>query len=390
MWEGTALIFAGGAQAVAVFTALFGVTAALAARRVLAPRRRPPPPSGTPDPLPPVTILKPLKGKDRGLYQNLASFCRQDYPNLQILFAIDAPEDPARGVVERLRADFPALDIGLVVSGRRIGSNPKINNLANAYPSVRHGLILIADSDVRAEPDFLRRAVAAMRDPRVGLVTSFYRTAAGSGLWGSLEALAINAHFLPQAAVAAAFGMRFAMGAAILVRREAFDAVGGFGALADHIADDFELGRLIQAWGYELAFAEPMVDVIPEVRSGSAYLRHHIRESRVIRLCSPGGYAGMALLHGFSLLTLKCLLLGPDALSLTLAACVLAARGWATRVADRAPGSPALSPAAYLLLPVSEWAAFLAWVLGFSSNRVLWRGVVYAVHRDGKLTPVGT
>lgn len=366
-----------------VFSACFALSAVACAALVL--RRRP----CRVDPhLPPVTILKPLKGRDRGLYQNLASFCAQDYPRFQVVFALQDPDDPARDVVAGLKKDFPEVDIELVVCADRIGCNPKINNLANAYPLVRHDTLVISDSDIRVRPDFLRQAVSPLEDPRVGIVTCFYRSASAKGVWGLMEELAINAHFLPQALTAAAMGLRFAMGAAIVLRRDAFDAAGGFKSLADHIADDFFLGKGIEAAGYRLAFAPVVVDVIPDVRSLVDHVRHQIREHRVIRLCKQSEYLGILLLHGFSLVTLRMLVCGPDALGATLLAAIWAAQAVSVVWVQSVLLAGRTSFAALLLLPLSEWTACLAWLAGFGSNRVLWRGVFYIIQSNGKLTPV--
>lgn len=338
--------------------------------------------------LPAVTILKPLKGEDRGLYENLASFCRLDYPKFQLLFALASPDDPALGVLTRLRRDFPHLDIEIVVSGNRIGFNPKINNLSNAAPFIKHDFLLMSDSDIRVPRDFLRRGVAPFRDPEVGLATCFYRSATPRGLWNRLDALSVNAHFLPQAVTAAAFGMRFAMGAAILVRREAFEKSGGFAKLAAHLADDFVLGESVQAAGYRLEYADPVVDSVPDVESASEHIRHQVRWARTIRLCRPGGYLGMIFLHGFSLLSLQMALFGCAPAALALALGILAAKALAEVSLARALTGNGRAHSSLLLLPLSEWLAFGAWLSGYRANRVLWRGELYTVEPEGRLAPL--
>ena len=316
----------------------------------------------------------------------MTSFLDQEYPLTQVIFCLDSEQDPALPVAERLRAERPSRDVSVVVSGRRIGCNPKINNLANAYPLVKHGLILISDSDVRVAPDFLARTARAFDDPRVGLASAFYRTPATGGLIATLEALAINAQYLPQALTAGAFGMRFTMGAAVLVRKDVFDRTGGFANLADHIADDYNLGEAVRKEGFLVEFSEAVVETLPGSRDFGAHLRHQIRESRVIRLCQPAGYFGLFLLHSLSLLTLAALW-APSRLILWAFAAVWAVRAAAVALVARQVGGRAelLSLA---LLPVSDWVAFASWILGFGSNRVLWRGVVYSIQANGKLTPI--
>lgn len=344
--------------------------------------------------LPPVSIMKPLKGEDRGLFENLESFCAQDYPVFQVIFCAADPEDPALRVVERLRKKFPKLDIETVVSPNAIGCNPKVSNLANAYSKVKHGLLLISDSDIRVGPDFLRKAVAPLEDPKIGLVNCFYRMvpgrprAGGSGLWSQLEALSINAHFLPQAVAAAAFGMRFAMGAAILVRRSVFDKTGGFKNLADHIADDYTLGASVQAAGYGIEFPGVVIDSVTEISGPAELFRHQIREARTIRICQPAGYCGTILLHGFSLLTLKMAVFGADPVSAGLWLSVIAARISTTYLIHRVCLNNDQSLRSLLLIPLSEWLSTATWLGGFGSNQVLWRGNFYSIESNGHLTPV--
>jgi ceramide glucosyltransferase len=371
------------ALATGAFTAaFFAAAAAIGARRLRAARKRPAECS-----LPPVTVIKPLKGGEGALYDNLAAFCRQDYPCLQLLFCLQSPEDPALAVVTRLRKDFPSADIEVVVSKNRIGYNPKVNNMANAYAFAKYDLLLMSDADVRVEPSFLRRMAAPFADPGVGLVTSFYEAEGARGLWGQLEALSVNANFLPQAIVAAAFGMRFAMGAAMMVRRSAFDASGAFENLADHLADDFWLGESVREAGWRLELADALAATVPDISDAVSHFRHMTRWSRTIRLCNPLGHAGSVVLQGFSLLTLKVLLAGPDPVSLALLAAIWAAKAAADLAIARAAGSRR-PPLSLLLIPLGEWSSFAAWLGAWSSSRVLWRGQLYDVEPQGRLVPV--
>lgn len=382
---GGGLAASGAALAAGAFSLLFNAASGVIASSFLSRQR----PAGADGPFPPVTMIKPLKGEDAGLYDNLASFCRQDYPCFQLLFCLSSPDDPALAVVEKLRRDFAGVDMEIVVSKNRIGYNPKVNNMANAYPFAKYDLLLMSDSDIRVEPRFLQRMAAPFTDPGVGLVTSFYQASGARGVWGFMEALSINAHFLPQALVAARFGMRFAMGAAMMVRRQAFDAAGAFHNLADHLADDFWLGESVREAGWSLQYARGVVDSVPDIASGGLHFEHLVRWARTIRLCQPVGFAASLIQHGFSLLSLRVLLAGPDALGLGLMAGILAAKAASSAyVASRLGARQPL--AALWLLPLSEWFAFGAWVAGCGSDRVLWRGQLYDVESRGRLVPVAT
>jgi ceramide glucosyltransferase len=365
----------------AAFTFAFAVVAGILARRYLAPR-----PARTGVSLPPITVIKPLKGEDAELFDNLASFCLQDYPCFQILFCLSPPDDPALAAVQRLKKEFPEADLEVVVSKSRIGYNPKVNNMANAYPFAKYDLLLMSDSDIRVEPDFLKRMAAPFEDPAVGVVTSFYQAARAKGLWGLMESLSINAHFLPQAACAAGFGMRFTMGAAMMVRRAAFEKTGAYHNLADHLADDFWLGESVREAGWRLETAGGCVDSVPCIESGVEHFKHLMRWARTIRLCQPAGFYASLIQHGFSLATLRLLVQGPDAAGVLLLGGIWAAKAAScAAISARLGGRQPLR--ALWLLPLSEWFSFAAWIGACGSNTVLWRGELFTVESQGRLQP---
>jgi ceramide glucosyltransferase len=366
-----------------VFALVFAAAAAFFGWRFLHGLKRRAPASS----LPPVTVIKPLKGAEGPLYANLASFCRQEYPCFQLVFCLQSPDDPALGVVTRLRREFPEVDMEVVVSKNRIGFNPKVNNMANGYAFAKYDLLLLSDSDVHARPDFLRRMVVPFADTGVGLVTAFYEATGAQGLWGHMEALSINANFLPQALCAAAFGMRFAMGAAMMVRRAAFESTGAFDNLADHLADDFWLGESIRDAGWGLELSDAVVETVPDIDDGTQHFKHLVRWARTIRICQPTGYAASLIQHGFSLLTLKALLFGADRGTLALLLGIWAAKAAASAFLGDALGGRQPSRALWLL-PLAEWFAFAAWIAGYGSSRVLWRGELYDVQSHGRLVPV--
>lgn len=373
--------FSAFALSCGAFTLAFAAVSGVLARRFLLAR-----PFRAAASLPPITVIKPLKGEDLDLERNLASFCRQDYPCFQLLFCLASPDDPALAAVSRLKKEMPDVDIEVVVSKSRIGFNPKVNNMANAYPFAKYDLLMMSDADIRVEPGFLRHMAAPFADASVGLVTSFYQASGARGLWGCMESLSINAHFLPQAACTARFGMRFAMGAATLVRRQAFEASGAFANLADHLADDFRLGESVREAGWRLETVEGCVDSVPGIGSAVGHFNHLVRWARTIRLCQPAGYYASLIQHGFSLLTLRMLVQGPDASGAALLLGIWAVK--AAAAASLGAGLGGRQPARALwLLPLSEWFAFAAWIAACASNTVLWRGELFIVRSQGRLSP---
>src|ERR1700736_3236573 len=203
-----------------------------------------------------VTLLKPLCGAEPGLYENLRSFCLQDYPQYQIVFGVQDAADPALEVVGRLIREYPALSIDVVVNAKQHGSNRKIRSLINMVPHARHDVLMIADSDALVGPDYLSTVVAPLMDPGVGLVTCVYRSVPTSKVWSRLGAMYVNDWYMPSVLLAWLFGHRgYASGLTLCLRRDTLQAIGGLRRLSNHLADDYELGALVRAVGLRIALS---------------------------------------------------------------------------------------------------------------------------------------
>src|SRR5258707_10822201 len=199
--------------------------------------------------LPPVSILKPLKGVDPEIWESFCSHCEQDYPQFQLIFGVSDPGDPAIEVVHKLQAKYPNLPIELIVCDRVLGANIKVSNLAQMLPSARHELLLVNDSDIRVPADYLRKVVTPLDDASVGLVTCLYRGVASPTIGSRLEALGIGTDFVPGV-LSARFlekGLHFGLGSTLAFRRRDLEVIGGFEAFLDYLADDYELGRRVAA-----------------------------------------------------------------------------------------------------------------------------------------------
>jgi ceramide glucosyltransferase len=246
---------------------------------------------------PAVTVLKPLHGGEPLLEAALASLCQQDFPTLQIVFGVHDEADAAVGVVRRLQQRFPAVEMVLVVDGTEHGVNRKVGNLINMMQAARHEVLVIADSDVHARPDYLERLVGALDQPGVGLVTTLYAglPAPPVTLAGRLGATQITHGFLPGAVMARAFGRQDCLGATMCLRRGDLVRIGGFAALVDHLADDNVLGRRIAALGLRVVLAQTVpLTTVPET-SLTALFQHELRWARTIRALEPVGFAASAL-----------------------------------------------------------------------------------------------
>lgn len=340
---------------------------------------------------PPVSILKPLKGLDPDLFENLASFCRQDYPGYHIVFGVAGAQDPAVDVVHRLQTAFPDVQIDLVIDARIYGSNYKISNLHNMYAAARNDLLVIADSDIRVGPDYLRRLSAELADPTVGVVTCLYRAHNSGGLATLTESLFINTDFAPSILVARLVETtRYAFGATIAIRRGVLDEIGGFLSLSNYLADDFFLGNRVQARGYRVAISDMVVETVLAVGSWRRLLDHQLRWARTYRSVRSGGYFALALTHGTTW-ALLLLLLHPDnrlAWATSMALWTLRVTS-AAIVANRYLHSRLTWPQALAVLP-KDLLATAVWAAAFAGNTVTWSGHRFRVRRDGqmeRLTP---
>lgn len=324
----------------------------------------------------PVTVLKPLSGAEPRLYENLRSFCSQDHRHVQLLFGLHSADDAALPVVERLRTEFPHLDIGVVIDDRVHGINLKVGNLANLLPHARHDWLLLADSDIHAPPDLVRRVTAPLADRDVGVVTCLYGGRAtggdGGGLWARLGSQFIDDWFRPSVCISRAFGgSRYAFGATIALRRDALAAGGGFEALADHVADDWWLGELTRRAGFRTVLSECAVttDVVEHRLSDLA--ARELRWLRSIRRIEPLGYSLLFASFTCPMVLCGCLLAGAGAPASMLAGGALAAR---LMLGFDSARKPLDSLRNLPLIPLRDSLSLVLWSLALAGRVVRWRG----------------
>lgn len=327
---------------------------------------------------PAITVLKPLCGDEALLEAALGSFCGQDYPQFQIVFGVQSAADPALDVVARLRQRFPHVDIDLVIDGTRHGRNGKIGNLLNMVASARHDVIVIADSDIHAPPGTLRSVAGALMQPGVGLVTTLYAgLPATTALAGALGAAQINCSFLPGALMARTLGRQDCLGAIMALERGTLERIGGLGALADHLADDALLGRLVRDLGLKVALASAIpATTVPESRL-AALMMHELRWMRTVKSVAPIGFVLGALQYPLFWATL---MLGAVA---DLPAAWLAfllvwlARGILAELIDRQLQTSRRLPT--WCLPFRDVLSVAMMLASYWSDRVAWRGQEHRV-----------
>jgi ceramide glucosyltransferase len=339
--------------------------------------------------LPGVTILKPLCGAEPQLYECLHSFCSQAWPQLQIVLGVRDPADPAVAVARRLQHEFPKLDLALVLDGTHHGSNAKVSNLINIMAIAKHDYLIIADSDIRVGPDYVRGVVAPLLDEAVGIVTCPYVGRPLPDLWSQLGAQFINGWFVPSVFVAALFGSRaFAFGATIALRRKVLEAIGGLPAIADQLADDYRLGELTRELGLRTVLSNVVVETVVEERSLQDLIGHELRWLRTIKAVRPVGYSLAFVTFALPVAligTLICGLARPALLALGVTTLLrLAMHLFWSAPRDRSVWTRLWA------VPLHDCVLFAVWWWGFLGQRVNWRQTSFHLAQDGSVYALRT
>jgi ceramide glucosyltransferase len=336
----------------------------------------------------PISVLKPLRGLDPNAYENFASFCRQEYPEFEILFAVTDAADPAVSVVRKLIADFPGRPIRLLVVDDRLGANSKVSNLCRLVREARHDLLVITDSDVRVEPGYLRSVAAMLRDPKVGGVTALYRGNDNLQFVAAMDCVGSSAAFCGAALVARELeGVKFMMGSTMATTKQRLAEIGGFEQMVDLHSDDYELGRRIADRGYRIELLpEPVQMAFPSQTLGE-YLRHELRWAIGIRNIRPGGHFGMLFTHGLPW-AIAAACVAPSA---AVAAAYLGAyfilrfaMAWTVGVWGL---RDALLRRRFWLLPLRDLLSSFVWLASFGINQIEWRGTTFTLEK-GRMVPV--
>lgn len=345
-----------------------------------------------PDFSPAVTVLKPLKGCDATTAASLETWLDLKYTGpIQILFGVAAADDPVCDIVRDLVRKYPGADAQLLVCGEALGMNAKVSTLTQLERAAKHDLILVSDADVRVPPDFLGNVVAPLREPEVALINCFYRIANPATLAMQWEAIAVNVDFWSQ--VLQSKSMRpldFAMGAAILVRRDALKRIGGFAAFSNCLADDFQIGNRIAKNGGRIALCPVVVECWDTPANWLHAWKHQLRWARTIRVCMPASYFSSILCNGtlWPLLWLITALIWMKTLCAPLAAVALLLGRVATAQNLQQRFNEGQRPAPFWLVPVKDLLQTAIWAIAFCGNKIEWRGRKMRVRRDGNLEPI--
>jgi len=337
--------------------------------------------------LSPISILKPLKGTDPEIYESFRSHCLQDYPEYEIIFGVSDSNDPAIESVHALQREFPDRKIRLVVCSKMLGANVKVSNLAQMLPEVRYNCLIVNDSDIRVEPDYLRRVTAPLIDPQVGMVTCLYRGVPSATMGSRLETLGISTDFCAGVLAARQLegGIRFGLGSTLVFRRSDLEKIGGFHSILDYLADDYELGKRIAALNLDVKLSDVVVETYLPAYRLRDFLAHQLRWARGVRDARAGGYFGLVFTFGilWSLLNLAASKASASSWA-ALALTVILRFAVAWTVGCRILSDRQVVKYAWLI-PLRDLIAGWVWMVSLGGHTVIWRGERFRL-KDGKLS----
>lgn len=335
---------------------------------------------------PPVSILKPLRGTDPDCYKNLASFCRQDYPEYEVLYCVGEPGDPAAEVVRQIQRDYPDRNVRLLIHTPPPGQNDKVAKLAFLARQARYPILVVSDSDVRVAPDYLRKVVAPLARPEVGLVTCLYKSTPAHGWVSALETLAQVSDFYPGLIVDWQLEeVKFALGSTIALRAEVLREIGGWEPQVHQVADDLLLGRRVAQQGYRVILSPYTVCTVPDYQSLKQFLLKRLRWTIVLRHMRPWGHLGLACTQALPWVVWTGFAHGL-ATAIPIAGIYLLLRTWmAWEIGVRGLGLRHLVRK-FWLIPLWDALASAIWLISFTRRTILWRGANYTLGKNAMIT----
>lgn len=336
----------------------------------------------------PATVLKPLCDDEPHLYEHLRTFCQQDFTTFQLVFGVRDLGDPALQAVRRLVAEFPLLQIDVVVDPVLHGRNYKISNLINMVRHARYDVLVIADSDTWVGPEYLASVTAPLQNPAVSLVTCIYRDVPTARISSRLGAMYVNEWYMPCVLLAQLFGFQgYVSGQTFCLRRDTLEAIGGFKAIANHLADDYRLGELVRALGLKIVMSSYMVAAQHDEVNLVSLFQHESRWMRTLRVLRPRSFPLLFLSFSLPLASTGLLLCLPQPtvpLGAGVLFCITIVARLLVHFTQRAPAERPLLGDLWLL-PMRELLLCAVWCRCFFTSRVLWRGQAFNVGSDGTM-----
>jgi ceramide glucosyltransferase len=333
--------------------------------------------------LPTVSLIKPVCGVEKNLYENLSTACRQTYPDYEVIFSVQDSNDPALPLLARIRDENPTVPVRIVVDGASAGPNGRLSNILNATGHATGQVLVYSDSDMHLEPAYLRTIVAPLADPRVGVACTLYRAQGADNLFEALELLSLNADFVPAMVFATESGAALACpGASQAIRRETLTRIGGLAPMAYTLVEDLELGRAVVAAGLTIAFAPHVAVTGVDLPRASVWWRHQVYWEQNTRVANPVGYFFTWLVRGIPFAGLY--VLSGGAGGWLVLAVTLAVRFCTTVVTSSLLGDREGIRRSWLL-PLRDTAGLFVWVASFIGRKVHWRGRVFVLSGNGMI-----
>ena len=337
---------------------------------------------------PPVTILKPVYGLEKYLRENLRSSCLQDYPEYQVVFCVQDPDDLALPLLRELQTEFGVDRVTVAVDRQRPRGNGKINNLLGGLAQARYDTYVISDSDVSLPPGYLKAIVAPLADPLVGGVCTPYRAVEAGTWFEKLELLSLNADFVPNVIFAQQTGASlFCLGASTALTRKTLDEIGGLAALADYLIEDYEMGRRIAKRGKRILLVPPIVETTVDLHTPTHWWNHQVYWDQNTRAARPAGFFWTVLTRAIPFAVLFAAARLADPLGLTVLGGAVGVRLAAAAGVMRWVLADREGLRALWLLPVRDLASLVSWLLAMTKRTTSWRGSEFLLTRDGRLIP---
>ncbi|MDJ0730575.1 MAG: glycosyltransferase [Crocosphaera sp.] len=363
---------------------VFSVLTVATVKRFFKGSRRDPQ-SGTPQNFtPPVTVLKPVRGLEKNLKHNLRTIATQDYPDYQVIYSVQDPQDPAYLIIKDIQAEFGRDRISVVISRVEAGANGKVNNLLGAMEAACHDIIIISDSDTRLRSDYIATIVEPLANPEVGCVCTPFKVTKADSWYEKMELLTMNADFMPSVMFAEVTGAsNSCLGPSIAIRRSTLDKLGGLESLADYLVEDYEIGRRVWTSGQKMVLLPYMIDVVVDLASWKNWWSHQVYWDQNTYLARPGAFISTILIRSipFALIfaVLRWDLIGLEVLMATILIRIITAAMVAQEMGDKE------TIKSLYLLPFRDAVGLVFWGLAFTQRTVIWRGVEFKLTSHGKM-----
>jgi ceramide glucosyltransferase len=339
---------------------------------------------------PPASVLKPVRGVDFASYENFRSFCRQDYPEYEILFCVNDLQDAAVPLIRRLMSEFPQRSIRLLSGAPELGANRKVSNLALLAREAKYELLVQSDGDVRVGPGYLREMAAPFERAETSVASCFYRGLAEPNLWAEIEALGVATDFSAGVLVAEWMeGVTFALGASVATSKTWLEKIGGYEALANVLADDYQIGHRAAKAGGRVLVSREVVETVYPAATFRAFWEHQLRWARTVRLCRPLSYVGLLATHGLPWAVAGAVVANSAAGAAWFLGAYLLLRltlAWTVGVWGLDDHTTRRK---LWLLPLRDALHFAVWLGSFFSNRIIWGGTQFRLKPGGEMVAIG-